>query len=145
MAVPSWLRVSLTIADFLFQRVDKVGPVQLESSADQPPEQAQELMDAPELDIGAGPADVDAPNSADSSGSSSSGSFGFQAARAGGGGTPSGGGGEPPENDDDDDDDDNGDPSENAVRCSFRSLRPSDQPTRYEVERDRDESGEGPA
>jgi len=173
MALPSWLRVSLTIADFLFQRVDKVGPVQLEHSSDQPPEQAQKVMDAPDVQTDASQpaADVDSP-------SSPAGTMGFRAggnedpsSGNGGGGGGSGGGGEdtigfqparaggqtdptedecegePPEECDDDEQQlAPEDGSGNEVQCSFRAMRPSDQPTRYDVEEGRDQQGgEGPA
>jgi hypothetical protein len=92
MAVPSWLSLTFTIADFIVQRVDRVGPVELEASSDQPPERAQSVMDEtvtpPEMDSSvdeAPPAEVDSPHSSEA--------FGFQAARSGGGGDPSSSGG----------------------------------------------------
>jgi hypothetical protein len=203
MALPTWLSVAFTIADFVVQRVDRVGPVSFEPPEKQPPETATETVDAPEMDASldeAPAADVDTPEG------TSSGSIGF---RAGGGGGPSpsggnggggsggnggdngddpsarGGGGKPsggdtptggnsddddddngngsaqlaragggndptpappPDPDGDDDDDDNGEEQEHhddrSVQCSFRSMRPSDTPTRYEVEKARDNAGE---
>jgi hypothetical protein len=190
MALPQWLSIAFSIADFVVQRVDRVGPVSFEPPEKQPPEHAAETVDAPEIESSveeAPPAEVDRPQS----------SFGFQAgggggpspsggnggggsggdngddssARAGGGGQPSsgdeptggsdddddngngsaqlaraGGGNDPtpappPDPDGDDDDDDNGE-EQNVVQCSFRSMRPEDAPTRYEVEKARDDAGE---
>ena len=161
---PKWLSIAFTIADFVVQRVDKVGPVSFEPPEKQPPEHAAtETVDAPEMgnvDVDeAPPAEVDRPQS----------SFGFQ---AGGGGQPSSG--DTPTGGDDDDDDDNGEeqfvdragggggpsPSggnggggsggnggdngeeQNVVQCSFRAMRTSDQHNRYEVEKARDNAGE---
>jgi hypothetical protein len=200
MALPSWLSVAFTIADFVVQRVDRVGPVSFEPPEKQPPEAATSTVDAPSVDSSleeAPAAEVDTP-------SDSPQSFGFQ---AGGGGGPSpsggnggggsggnggdngeeqfraGGGGQPSSGDEptggsDDDDDDNGngsaqlaragggnDPTpapppeppdddddnggeeqehhdDRTVQCSFRAMRPADQPTRYDVEKARDDAGE---
>ena len=187
MALPQWLSIAFSIADFVVQRVDRVGPVSFEPPEKQPPEHAAETVDAPEMDASldeAPPAEVDTPQSG----------FGFQAgggsdpssggdpgnedddngggseqlARAGGGGQPSSGD-EPTGGSDDDDDNGNGsaqlaraggnsDPTEDddedkpyengddvgetAVGCSFRAMRPEDAPTRYEVEKARDDAGE---
>ena len=194
MALPQWLSIAFTIADFVVQRVDRVGPVSFEPPEKQPPEHAAADVDAPEMrSTGvdeAPPAEVDSPEG-----------FGFQAGgggqpssgdtptggnddddddngeeqfvdRAGGGGGPSpsggnGGGGSggnggddgdsaqlaragggndptpapPPDPDGDDDDDDNGE-DQNVVQCSFRAMRTADQPSRYEVEKARDNAGE---
>lgn len=164
MALPQWLSIAFTVADFVVQRVEKIGPVSFEPPEKQPPETATSTVDAPEMESGveeAPPAEVDRPQS----------SFGFQ---AGGGGQPSsgdeptggddddddngngsaqlarsGGGNDPtpapPPEPPDDDDDDNGE-EQNVVQCSFRAMRPSDQHNRYEVEKARDDAGEeGPA
>jgi hypothetical protein len=164
MALPQWLSIAFSIADFVVQRVDRVGPVSFEPPEKQPPEHAAETVDAPKMGSTgvdeAPPAEVDQPSSA----------MGF---RAGGGGQPSSGdtptggddddddddnGGEeqfvdragggndptpapPPDPDGDDDDDDNGE-EQNVVQCSFRAMRPSDQHNRYEVEKARDDAGE---
>lgn len=161
MAIPNWLSVAFTIADFVVQRVDRVGPVSFEPPEKQPPEHAAETVDAPEMDASldeAPAAEVDQPRSA----------MGF---RAGGGGQPSSG--DTPTGGNDDDDDDNGEeqfvdragggggpsPSggnggggsggngdnggdQNVVQCSFRGMRTDDQPTRYDVEKARDNAGE---
>lgn len=158
MAIPSWLSIAFTVADFVVQRVDKVGPVSFEPPEKQPPEHAAETVDAPEMEnVDEAPPEVDQPSSA----------MGF---RAGGGGQPSSG--DEPTGGDDDDDDDNGDSAklaragggndptpapppdpddddngeEQNVVQSFRAMRPSDQHDRYEVEKARDNAGEeGPA
>lgn len=191
MALPQWLSIAFSIADFVVQRVDRVGPVSFEPPEKQPPEKAASTVDAPEMESGveeAPPAEVDRPQS----------SFGFQAGgggqpssgdtptggnddddngdngeeqfvdRAGGGGGPSpsggdGGGGsggngddgdsaqraraggnsDPTEDDDEDKPYESGDDdSEGRVQCSFRAMRPEDAPTRYEVEKARDNAGE---
>jgi len=166
MALPQWLSIAFSIADFVVQRVDKIGPVSFEPPEKQPPEKATSTVDAPEMESGvdeAPPAEVDQPSS----------TMGF---RAGGGGQPSsgdtptggnddddddngdngeeqfvdraGGGGQPSSGDeptggsDDDDDDNGGDGSQNRVQCSFRAMRTADQHNRYEVERARDNAGE---
>jgi hypothetical protein len=41
--MPSWLSVVLTLADFIAQRVDRVGPVSFESPEKQPPERAHSI------------------------------------------------------------------------------------------------------
>jgi hypothetical protein len=200
MALPTWLSVAFTIADFVVQRVDRVGPVSFEPPEKQPPEHAAaETVDAPEMgDTSvdeAPPAEVDTPQSfgfqagggggpspsgGNGGGGSGNGDNGDDSsARAGGGGQPSSGdeptGGSDDDDDDgdssaqlaragggndptpapppggggsggDDDDDDNGEEQEHhddrSVLCSFRSMRPSDTPTRYEVEQARDDAGE---
>jgi hypothetical protein len=203
MALPTWLSVAFSIADFVVQRVDSVGPVSFEPPEKQPPEHAAETVDAPKMGstgVDEAPAaDVDTPEAEASD-------FGFQAGggggpspsggnggggsggnggdngeeefRAGGGGQPSSGdeptGGDDDDDDNgngsaqlaragggndptpapppggggsggDDDDDDNGEEQEHhstAVQCSFRAMRPTDQPTRYDVEKARDDAGE---
>ena len=134
MALPQWLSIAFSIADFVVQRVDRVGPVSFEPPEKQPPEAATSTVDAPSVDSSldeAPPADVDTPQG-----------FGF---RAGGGGGPSpsggnggggsggnggnsdddpsahGGGGKPsggdtPTGGSDDDDDDNGNGSAQLAR-----------------------------
>ena len=155
MAFPQWLSIAFSIADFVVQRVDRVGPVSFEPPEKQPPEHAAETVDAPEMDASldeAPPAEVDTPQSG----------FGFQ---AGGGSDPSSGGdpgnedddngggseqlaraggnSDPTEDDDEDKPYENGDDvGETAVGCSFRAMRPEDAPTRYEVEKARDDAGE---
>lgn len=120
----SWLPVALTIADFLVQRVDRVGPVKFEKGADQPPEQAQRIMSAPDVEAppvetGAGPAEVDTPKEAAAEARHDHPAMGFQA--RGGGTDPSGGGG----GSEDDDDE--------KIEHRARSMRVTDQPTTHEV------------
>lgn len=109
--MPSWLPVALTIADFVTQRVDRIGPVSFEPPEKQPPERSQDV----------GPRSVDAPPESSVTPTARSSpqetgdapEMGFRA-RGGGGGSE-------PEDD------------ENEVRCTFRSMRVSDPPTTYEV------------
>ena len=128
MALPSWLSVAFTIADFVVQRVDRVGPVSFEPPEKQPPEHAAETVAAPDVDTSvdeAPPAEVDRPQSS---------TIGF---RAGGGGEPSSGG--DPGNEDDDDDD--GDGSAQLARAGG-STEPS---SNEEDDDDDDDNGNGSA
>jgi len=108
------------------------------------------------------------PSGGNGGGGSGNGDNGEEQFRAGGGGQPSSGD-EPTGGSDDDDDNGNGsaqlaraggnsdptedddedkpyengdDDSEGRVQCSFRAMRPEDAPTRYEVEKARDDAGE---
>jgi hypothetical protein len=146
--MPSWLPVALTIADFVVQRVDRVGPVSFEPPEKQPPERARTAV--PSSTKKEAPSSSAAQSSETSPTSENDPPLGFQArggntdpteaedddeddeyrsqARAGGNTDPSsgnggGGGGTDPDDDDD----------ENELRCSFRSMRVKDRPTTYEV------------
>jgi len=156
MALPQWLSIAFSIADFVVQRVDRVGPVSFEPPEKQPPEHAAETVDAPKVDTSvdeAPPAEVDraqssfgfqagggggpSPSGGDGGGGSGNGDNGDDSsARAGGGGEPSSGG--DPGNEDDDDDD--GDGSAQLARAGG-----STEPSSNEEDDDDDDNGNGSA
>ena len=91
---------------------------------------------------GGKPSGGDTPTGGSDDDDDDNGNGSAQLARSGGGNDPTPA--PPPEPPDDDDD--NGEEQEHhddrSVQCSFRAMRPEDAPTRYEVEKARDNAGE---
>jgi len=140
--MPSWLPVALTIADFVVQRIDRVGPVSFEPPEKQPPERARSVAPSAEKPKASGAAEGTPPESG-SKAANDSPAVGFQprgrtatereeepgfVAQSGGGSDPSSGGDPGSDNGSD-----NGSDGENEGRCSFRSMPIRDSPATYEV------------
>ena len=133
--MPSWLSAALTLADFVAQRVDRVGPVSFEPIGDQPPERARSIppQAPPSPRDRPGPAsrpdDRDADRRRDDRRRrpepEASSSVGFDVPRAGGSNDPSsggsGGGGSEPDEDEEDD--------TTIARCEARAPASADPPT----------------
>lgn len=132
--MPSWFSAALTLADFVAQRVDQVGPISFEPIGDQPPERAGTPPYHPSRQSPAGEeaprAEPDGrPNGPDDgSDRSAENAIGFEAPQAAGGIDPSTGGGDGGDTGPDEDDD-----SGSTPRCSFRTPRASDPSTTYEA------------